>query len=134
MSPGAIIDTVHENPRGHRRPARSGGAASRLLEPEESRRAVPDSATSGPPTSDAIQSWLVQKISARLHVPAEQIRPAEPFTSFGLSSMVALSLSGELEELVGLQLPPTLMWDYPTIDSLSHHLAQLAADARPKRG
>ncbi|HTD53448.1 MAG TPA: acyl carrier protein [Thermoanaerobaculia bacterium] len=105
------------------------------MKPEESPKAVLDSArAAGPPTSDAIQSWLVQKISARLHVPAEQIRPAEPFTSFGLSSMVALSLSGELEELVGLQLPPTLMWDYPTIDSLSQHLAQLAADARAKRG
>ncbi|MFH4233318.1 acyl carrier protein, partial [Acinetobacter baumannii] len=35
---------------------------------------------------------------------------------------VALSVSGDLEDLTKLELEPTLLWDYPTINALAEYL------------
>jgi acyl carrier protein len=35
----------------------------------------------------------------------------------------ALSLCGDLEDVYGLEVEPTLLWDHPTVDSLVRHLA-----------
>jgi acyl carrier protein len=47
----------------------------------------------------------------------------EPFTNFGLNSIDAVSLSGDLEDYLNRPLPATLLWDFPTIEKLSHHLS-----------
>lgn len=46
----------------------------------------------------------------------------EPFLNYGLSSLDAVTLSGELEELLGCRLSPTLAYEYPSIFSLSRYL------------
>jgi len=45
---------------------------------------------------------------------------------YGLDSIVALTIAGDLEEELGIELPPTLLWDYPTINDLAGYLASLA--------
>ena len=44
--------------------------------------------------------------------------------NYGLSSLDAVKMSGELEELIGRPLSPTLAYDYPNILTLSHFLAE----------
>jgi acyl transferase domain-containing protein/acyl-CoA synthetase (AMP-forming)/AMP-acid ligase II/acyl carrier protein len=74
-------------------------------------------------TTEAIQNWLVARLSQRLHLNPEQIDRQAPFSSYGLDSVTAVSLSGELEAWLGRRLSPTLVYNYPTIAALAQHLA-----------
>ncbi len=75
------------------------------------------------PPARAIQNWLVAQLSRVLQVEPQDIDIQEPFTSYGLTSVDAVGLSGDLEEWLGLSLSPTLAYDYPTIETLARHLA-----------
>lgn len=75
------------------------------------------------PSAGAIQEWLIEKIGELLGVTRSEIDVAEPFSSYGMSSMAAVSMAGDLEDWLGFALPPTLAWDYPTVEALARHLA-----------
>ena len=77
-----------------------------------------------------IQDWLILHIAELLHVAPDTIDIRESFSSYGLSSLDVVSLSGDLEELLGLRLSPTLAYDYPNILTLSDHLAGNLEDKR----
>ena len=75
-----------------------------------------------PKDREAIQAWLIKRVSAALSLNPDEIDVRETFSSFGLDSRTAVSLSGDQERWLGRRLPPTLVWDYPTIDALARHL------------
>ena len=83
------------------------------------------------PTEEAIQQWLVQELSRRLKMAPEEIGIREPFARFGLDSIGAVGLSGELETWLGRRLDPTLAYDYPSVASLASHLAGTNGALRP---
>lgn len=72
---------------------------------------------------EAIQAWLIDQIAQRSHLPSNQVRIHEPFVQYGLDSVAAVSISGELEKQLGKRLSPTLIYDYPTIALLANYLA-----------
>jgi acyl carrier protein len=76
-----------------------------------------------PPTAEEIQLWLVSRVAELTAVDADEVDIAEPFARFGLDSIAAAGLSGDLEDWLNRRLPPTLIWDYPTIELLAQHLA-----------
>lgn len=76
-------------------------------------------------TADAIQDWLIAHLASELRVQSQEIDVREPFANYGLTSAVAVGLSGELEEWMGLELSPTLLWEYPTIETLAQHLFEM---------
>ena len=77
-----------------------------------------------PQTVAAIQLWLVTRISERLKVEPHTIDVREPFSRYGLDSLQAVSLSGDLEDWLGRKLSPTLVYDYSTIETLARYLAE----------
>jgi len=77
----------------------------------------------GPPTAEAIQAWLVSKLSERLEIEPREIDIREPFASYGLGSTEAVSLAGELAAWLGRKLSPALVYEYATIEALARHLA-----------
>ncbi|MGB3495630.1 MAG: hybrid fatty acyl-AMP ligase/type I polyketide synthase, partial [Elainellaceae cyanobacterium] len=70
----------------------------------------------------AIQSWLVTQVATNLGISPSSIDPQEPFARYGLDSVTAIRLSGDLEEWLGRSLSPTLVYDYPTIAALAAYL------------
>jgi 8-amino-7-oxononanoate synthase len=78
------------------------------------------------PSAKAIQEWLILKISELLGITRSEILVTEPFASYGMSSMAAVSMAGDLEDWLGFRLSPTLAWDYPTVEELARHLAGAA--------
>lgn len=70
-----------------------------------------------------ISRWLCENLARRLKLSVDAIDPREPFSRYGLDSLAAVSVTGELEEWLGRKLTPTLAYDYPTVTSLAHHLA-----------
>jgi myxalamid-type polyketide synthase MxaE and MxaD len=76
------------------------------------------------PNAEVIQAWLVSKLSERLGIDSHEIDMREPFASYGLGSMEAVSLAGELAEWLGRKLSPALVYEYSTIEALARHLAE----------
>ena len=70
-----------------------------------------------------IQDWLITYLAELLQVAPDSIDIRKPFSNYGLSSLDAVTLSGELEELVSGRLSPTLAYEYPNILTLSAYLA-----------
>jgi acyl carrier protein len=70
-----------------------------------------------------VEEWLIGYLAPLLKIDRDQIDRRRPFAEYGLDSLAAVTLSGELERWLGRELSPTLAWDYPTIESLARHLA-----------
>jgi 3-oxoacyl-(acyl-carrier-protein) synthase/acyl carrier protein len=49
-------------------------------------------------------------------------------SDFGLDSMMSVELRNELQDLVGMELPGTLLFDYPTIQALTTYLLDEVLD------
>ena len=76
------------------------------------------------PNAEKIQEWLIVKFAALLGMPASEIDVHMSLDNYGLGSLQAVSLTGDLEDWLELQLPATLLWDYTSINSLANHLAE----------
>ena len=72
----------------------------------------------------SIQDWLINQISKKLDLKADEIDIREDVINYGLNSMEAIKISGEIERITGVQISPTLIWDYPNIEELSRYLFQ----------
>lgn len=72
-----------------------------------------------PANHEEIQNWLISTLSKELNLKEEEIDICEPLANYGLSSMTAVGLTGDLEDLLSIELPATLAWDYPTIEEIS---------------
>jgi len=90
--------------------------------PSQPAPAAADTPSAGPDAANLVD-WLVAQVAGLLNTPPQQVDPNQPFTYYGLDSAQAVSVAGDLERKLGRDLPPTLLWDYPTINALSAHLA-----------
>ena len=79
-------------------------------------------------TGEAIQGWLTRRIAESIGSKPEDIDVTVSFAYYGLDSVAALGISGDLSNWLGRKLSPTLTWDYPNIESLAAHLADEARD------
>ncbi|MER6915971.1 acyl carrier protein [Streptomyces sp. NPDC000594] len=95
---------------------------------------VPATAGSAEHSLESLSGWLSDRIALYLKRSPAEIVPSVPLAEYGLDSVAALSLCGDIEEDFDLVLEPTVAWDYPTIDALAGHLVEelraLASDAR----
>jgi acyl carrier protein len=71
----------------------------------------------------ALEKWLVANLAVALRVDPSKVAVDAPFADYALDSVTALHLVGQMEDLLGRQLEPTLLYDYRDIDSLSEYLA-----------
>ena len=80
-------------------------------------------ATKQIPTATEIQAWIVAYIADLLEVDGEEIDVTIPFDRYGLDSSAAVGLTGDLEDWLGREINPTLLYDYPTVEALVQHLS-----------
>ena len=78
-----------------------------------------------------VLTWLTLKFADWLEVPAEELDPRQPISSYGLDSISAVTLSVQLEEELGIELDTAVLFDRPTLESLAEHLTEsLNAEGR----
>lgn len=71
----------------------------------------------------SVLEWLVARVAACTGFDGEDIDPDAPFAQYGLTSRDALTLSGEIEDLLGCTVSPTVVWEHPTIRSMAAYVA-----------
>ena len=74
------------------------------------------------PSSEPATSWLRRILGESLGTDAAAIDPAERLHRYGLTSLSAASTVAMIAERLGRVLPPTLLWDYPTLSRLAAFL------------
>ncbi len=77
-------------------------------------------------TPDELRSELetgLRGILAReLRIPETELEVDRPFAELGLNSVMAMSIRREAERLVGIELSATMLWNHPTVVSLTTYL------------
>jgi NAD(P)-dependent dehydrogenase (short-subunit alcohol dehydrogenase family)/acyl carrier protein len=73
------------------------------------------------------RSWLLEnlltdQIGFVLQLDPSRIDRLAPLQSLGLDSLTSLELRNRLEALVGVKLPATVTFTYPTLEALARHL------------
>ena len=85
--------------------------------------AGPGMATLAMPDATDIHAWLTEKIAELAGTDVDRIDAQEPVAFYGLDSVAAVSLSGELQDWLGRKIPPTLVYDCPSIESMVRYLS-----------
>jgi acyl carrier protein len=75
------------------------------------------------PTETEIRDWCIQYLARTLDLTAEAIDPDVKFARLGLDSANSVFLIVELEDWLGLELTPDLVFEHPTIADLARYLA-----------
>lgn len=75
-------------------------------------------------SSEMLSNWLVERVAYYLHKDALEIETDLPLAGYGLDSVYSVSLCGDLENLLGIYVEPTLAWDYPTINAIVDFLQE----------
>ena len=85
---------------------------------------APTTSTEEPPNAAAIQAWMVARLAEALQVDPGAIDVQLPLTSYGLESITVFTLTGDLADWLGQDMPATLLWEYPTVEAAAQYLAE----------
>ena len=77
----------------------------------------------GNPTESDIRDWCIAYVTRTVDDPSIAIGPEVPFAQMGLDSATSTYFVVELEEWLGTELDPEVVFDHPTIAALSRHIA-----------
>jgi acyl carrier protein len=75
-----------------------------------------------------IVDWLVLQLADQVGLDPSAIDIQKPCAEYGLDSIAGVSIAGDLEVWLDLQLSPTLLWDYPSIARVSQYLMTALED------
>jgi hybrid polyketide synthase/nonribosomal peptide synthetase FtdB len=71
----------------------------------------------------AVEHWLVARLAALRGMAPDEVEVTRPFAAFGVDSILAVRLSGELQDWLGRPLSPTLLYEFPCIRDLARAIA-----------
>ncbi len=103
---------AREQGPGAERPAERGAFVETLRAAERLERAR------------LLEAHLCEQVGHVLRLAPSRIDPQEPLGNLGLDSLMSLEIRNRLEASLGLRLPATLVWRYPTVAALVEHLAE----------
>lgn len=78
--------------------------------------------TNADSTAESLAPWLADRVAAYTKLSADEIDPTVPLANYGLDSVAALSLCGDIEDELDLVVEPTVAWDHPTVEALVAYL------------
>ena len=71
-----------------------------------------------------VEEWLIEKVMEVTKKELDDIDITVQFTNYGISSIDAVTLSGDLEDWLGYELPASIVYQFPTIEALAAHLSE----------
>lgn len=77
----------------------------------------------------AVRGWLAQRMATQLKQDVSTIDTAKPFEEYGLDSMFAVKVTGELEKVVEMRLSPALLFENTCINDVASVISNSAKAA-----
>ncbi|WP_220446701.1 acyl carrier protein [Nonomuraea deserti] len=74
---------------------------------------------------DDLHKWLTHLVASYLEKDPDEISGSVSLATYGLDSVYAFVMCGDIEDHLDVRLEPTVAWDYETIDALADHLSSL---------
>jgi phthiocerol/phenolphthiocerol synthesis type-I polyketide synthase A len=71
-----------------------------------------------------LEIGLRRVLARQLRQPESALESDRPFAELGLNSVMAMSIRREVEQLAGIELSATMLWNHPTIASLTEYLVK----------
>lgn len=75
-------------------------------------------------SASEIQDWIVAYLADLLEIEPDEVDITIPFDRYGLDSTAAVSLTGDLEDWLTIEIEPTLLYNYPTVEALVRYLSR----------
>ena len=100
---------------------------------------MPSVESNGHCTSQSVPAWsqlsaedllrelgteLREVLARELQLTESELESDRPFAELGLNSVMAMSIRREIEQLAGIELSATMLWNHPTIASLTAYLVK----------
>ena len=79
------------------------------------------------PDQAELREWLATEVAVLLGIAPETVDRSARFGEYGLESISGLTLAAAIEDHLGIELDPTVVWDHPSIDELAAHLIEAQA-------
>jgi acyl carrier protein len=73
--------------------------------------------------AERIHDWLLAYLAQVVESPVEDIGIDVPFARYGLDSVGMTMMASELMDFLEQEIELDTFFEYPTVESLSHHLA-----------
>jgi acyl carrier protein len=70
------------------------------------------------PSQEELTAWLKARLAESVELSVDEIQLDVPFANYGVDSVHAFSIIGQLEDHFGLDLEPAVIWDKPTLGAL----------------
>lgn len=74
-------------------------------------------------TPEELENWLIEQLATQLRLPKKDIDPVRRLEEYGLDSLEAVALTGEIEVKLGRTVDPTILWDYPSVRAVARFLS-----------
>ncbi len=87
-------------------------------------RAALEAAEPGRARQTVFETYLREQAARVLRLAPTRIDPHKPLRALGFDSLMTIEFRNRLEVDLGLALPATLVWNYPTVAELAPHLAE----------
>ncbi|MEV4514724.1 acyl carrier protein [Dactylosporangium sp. NPDC049525] len=83
-------------------------------------------------TPDSIRAWLVGRVAHYLDETPDAVDPHAPLADYGLDSVYAFALAGEIEDTLRVAVEPTLIWDVSSLADLTDRIVALTGGSATK--
>ena len=74
-------------------------------------------------SASEIEAFIANWTARKLKLPVDSIARDRPLIEYGMDSLMAVNLSGRLEDLLGRPISGSIVWEYPTLSGLADYLA-----------
>ncbi len=71
--------------------------------------------------------WVIERVAEYCRCNPVEIDPNENFTHYGIDSVQALALVGDIEDRLGHPIVTTAIWDHPNVNELVDFVQSLSA-------
>ena len=83
---------------------------------------------------EGIENWIHQWLVNELELGRDVIDASKTFLAYGMNSIQAMMLVGDLEDELKCRLSPTLLWDHPSPAKLVAYIADDVLNADTASG
>jgi len=69
-----------------------------------------------------VKDKACELLAERLKITPDEVNLEKKLTSYGLDSIDVMTMVGDLEDWLDIELPSTLFWDYETINDVADYI------------